>query len=193
MENLPTDEQAAKGTRDWPHAPPHRLGVAGVYMLTARTTKAAHILSDDAIKDWFQQALLGIADEFGWKMEAWAVLSNHYHFIAHIGKGENSAESLTAGIRKLHSLTTKELNQRDGTPGRTRLWQNFRDTHLTLQRGYLARLNYVHRNAVHHGIVRLATDYKWCSARAFRSRVSPAWLATVASFKFDEIAANDGE
>lgn len=162
-------------------------------MITARTTKAAHLLSDDKMKDWFQQTLLGIADEFGWKMEAWAVLSNHYHFIAHIGKGEKNAESLTSGIRKLHSLTTKELNQKDGTPGRTRLWQNFRDTHLTLQRGYLARLSYVHRNAVHHGVVRLATDYKWCSAREFKNTVSPAWLATVGSFKFDEIAAKDGE
>ncbi|MFC7337666.1 hypothetical protein ACFQY0_10800 [Haloferula chungangensis] len=54
-------------------------------------------------------------------------------------------------------------------------------------------MNYVHRNAVHHGIVRLATDYKWCSARKFKNAVSPAWLATIASFKYDEIAEKDGE
>ena len=162
-------------------------------MVTARAANATHLLSDDDMKDWFQQTLHGIADEFGWKMEAWAVLSNHYHIIAHIGEGVGTAESLTTGIRKLHSLTTKELNNQHGTPGRSRLWHNFRETHLTLQRGYLARLNYVHRNAVHHGIVRLATDYKWCSARMFKKAVSPAWLATVASFKYDEIAAKDGE
>ncbi|MGB6220347.1 transposase [Haloferula sp.] len=162
-------------------------------MITARSTDAVHLLSDDTLKDWFQQTLFSIADELSWKIEAWAILSNHYHFIAHIGEGEDNAKSLTAGLRKLHSLTTKELNIRDGTPGRNRLWQNFRDTHLTLQRGYLARLNYVHRNPVHHGIVRVATDYQWCSARHFKNAVSPAWLATVASFKFDEIAQKDGE
>ena len=193
MEHLPTEEESSKGTRDWPHAPPHRLGATGVYMVTARTAESAHRLPDDSMKDWFQQTLFAIAVEYGWKLEAWAVLSNHYHFVAHVGNGDGNAESLTAGTRKLHSLATKELNKRDGTPGRTRLWQNFRDTHLTLQRGYLARLNYVHRNAVHHGLVGLATDYKWCSASQFKKAVSPAWLATVGSFKFNEIARNDGD
>ena len=27
---LPTEETSAKGTRDWPHAPPHRLSEAGI-------------------------------------------------------------------------------------------------------------------------------------------------------------------
>jgi len=193
MEVLPTLEQSAKGTRDWPHAPPHRLGAAGVYLITARTAGQIHHFAKDSMKDWLEQTLFDIAEKCGWKLEAWAVLSNHYHFIAHVGEGEGNANSLRSGVTKLHSLATQELNRRDGTPGRTRLWQNFWDTHLTLQHGYLARLNYVHRNAVHHGIVHLATDYKWCSAREFKKAVTPAWLKTVASFQFTEIAAKDGD
>jgi putative transposase len=193
MEELPTPRQSAAGTRDWPHAPPHRLGAAGVYMVTARTSGGEPLLADDAMKDWFEGTLSQISEQLGWKLEAWAILSNHYHFIAQVGAGKKNAEGLSSGIRKLHSLATKELNRRDATPGRTRLWQNFRETHLTLQRGYLARLNYVHRNAVNHGIVSLATDYKWCSAREFKNAVTPAWLKTVASFQFTEIAAKDGE
>jgi putative transposase len=96
-------------------------------------------------------------------------------------------------VQKLHSLTTKELNRLDATPGRTRLWQNFRETHLTYQRSYLARLNYVHQNAAHHGLVRVGCDWKWCSAKKFKESVTPAWLKTIASFKYDEIAADDGE
>ena len=34
---LPDSEQTAKGTLDWPHAPPHRLAQGGVYFVTART------------------------------------------------------------------------------------------------------------------------------------------------------------
>ena len=96
-------------------------------------------------------------------------------------------------IKKLHSLTTKELNRRDDKAGRTRLWQNFRETHLTLQHGYLARLHYVHQNAVHHGLVRQGSDWKWCSAKSFKNEVSNAWVKTITSFAYDEIARADGE
>ncbi|HEY1123680.1 MAG TPA: transposase, partial [Haloferula sp.] len=134
---LPTDE-ACKGTQDWPHAPPHRLGSAGVYFLTARTAERRHLLADDALKDWFQETLVQLVHEHGWRLEAWCILSNHYHLVAHSpGDGGSSLKLL---IQRLHSLTTKELNRRDDTPGRTRLWQNFRETLLDQQASYMARL-----------------------------------------------------
>ena len=171
---LPNSEQTSKGTLDWPHSPPHRLAEAGVYFLTARATDQQHLLARDSMKDWFEAKLFELMTEFKWRLEAWCVLSNHYHFVA-------------------HSLTTKELNRLDKTPGRTRLWQNFRETHLTYQRSYLARLNYVHQNAAYHGLVRVGSDWRWCSAKKFKESVTPAWLKTIASFKYDEIAADDGE
>ncbi len=193
MENLPDEEQTAKGTRDWPHAPPHRLGTAGVYFLTARAAEERHLLADDSMKDWFLETFFSIATENDWKLEAWAVLSNHYHFVAHIPKAADGAESLRSAVTKLHSLTTKELNRREGFPGRTRLWQNFRETHLTHQASYLARLHYVHQNAIHHGLVNKGSDWKWCSALRFTKEVTPAWVKTIASFRYDEIARKDGE
>lgn len=78
---LPDSEQT--GTLDWPHAPPHRLAQGGVYFVTARTRDQLHLLADDTMKDWFEVKLLELADEFGWQFEAWCVLSNHYHFVAH--------------------------------------------------------------------------------------------------------------
>ena len=95
-------------------------------------------------------------------------------------------------LRKLHSLTTKEFNHRKKSQER-RLWQNFRETHLTYQRSYLARLHYVHQNAVHHGLVQRGSQWKWGSAAAFKKAVSTAWLKTITSFHYDQIAANDGE
>ena len=106
------------------------------------------------------------------------------------GRGTSKGRAM---IRKLHSAATKELNIRDGTPGRTRLWQNYRETHLTHQHSYLARLHYVHQNAVHHGLVRVGSDWPWCSAGSFKRAVSPAWLKTITRFPFDEIAEKDGD
>ena len=145
------------------------------------------------MKDWFHDLLFALTEEFGWTLEAWAILSNHYHFIGHSPDSHDGAVSLRTMVRKLHSLTTKELNRRDNKPGRTRLWHNFRETHITHQRSYLARLHYVHQNAVHHKLVAVGSDWKWCSARAFKAAVTPAWVKTISSFKYDQIAANDGE
>lgn len=191
---LPDDAMSMHGTRDWPHAPPHRLKDAGVYFVTARAAAQRHLLHTPELRDWFTQTLASLAQRYGWTLEAWAVLSNHYHLVAHCpAPGEEGATSLSPFLQHLHSATTRELNCRDAIPGRTRLWQNFRETHLTLQRGYLARLNYVHQNAVHHGLVPVASQWKWCSASAFKQAVTPAWLRTIASFKFDQIAVADGE
>ncbi len=192
---LPTPEDCARGSGDWPHAPPHRLSEAGVYFLTARarTRDRRHLLADDAMKDWFQATLLELAAEFAWKLEAWCVLSNHYHLVAHSPEEAEEATTLKRMIKKLHSLTTQELNRRENQPGRTRLWQNYRETHLTYQRSYLARLHYVHQNAVHHGLVRAGSQWKWGSAAAFAEAASPAWVKTIRSFHYDEIARNDGE
>ena len=191
MSERPDDEHCATGTRHWPHAPPHRLSQGGVYFVTARSAEGRDLLGDAAMKDWFQETLFITAKEFGWTLEAWAILSNHYHLIGHSPNGPEGAQSLRDMIRKLHSLTTKELNRRENQAGRTRLWQNFRETCLTHQRSYLARLHYVHQNAVHHKLVALGSDWKWCSAAAFKKEVTPAWLKTITSFQYDEIAAKD--
>ena len=191
MPDVPSDEECLRGTRHWPHAPPHRLSESGVYFLTARAREKAHLLSTAGRRDWFEQMLFDTFAERGWKLEAWAVLSNHYHVVAHSPPG--GAETLMAVVQKLHSLATKRLNTEDGTPGRTRLWQNYRETHLTYPQSYLARLNYVHQNPRHHGLVPLASQWKWSSAAAFKREATQAWLKTIASFPFDEIAAEDGE
>ena len=48
------------------------------------------------------RGLLAVADEFGWRLEAWAVFSNHYHFVGHSPKESDDAESLTGMLGKLH-------------------------------------------------------------------------------------------
>jgi putative transposase len=190
---LPDDQASLIGTRDWPHAPPHRLGGAGVYFVTARTRGGGNLLASIERRDWFQATLFELAAQYGWTIEAWAIFSNHYHLVGHSPQSLDAADNLSVFLRHLHSTATKECNRLDRTPGRSRLWQNYRETHLTLQRGYLARLNYVHQNAVHHGLVRVASEWRWCSAAAFERAVSPAWVRTIAGFRYDQIAAADGE
>lgn len=64
---------------------------------------------------------------------------------------------------------------------------NITDTRLTYDRSYLARLAYVHSNPVHHGVVRAAEDYEWCSMRWLLNNADAAWHQTVLSFKVDRV------
>ena len=189
---LPTEEASYAGTRDWPHAPPHRLGQAGVYFVTARTRNRVHFFNSPERLTLLQHALLAHASRYGWRMEAWAVLANHYHFVAHSPAKATTAHSLVKLLRHVHGDVSRQLNRLDGTPGRE-CWQNYRETHLTFQRSYLARLNYTHNKAVHHLLVRSAADYEWCSALLFEQACTPAWIKTIQSFQYDEIARDDDD
>jgi len=52
-------------------------------------------------------------------------------------------------------------------------------------------LNYVHQNAVHHGLTIVATDYAWCSAAWFETNARPAFAKSVYSFKTDHVNVPD--
>lgn len=184
------DEETCKGTRDWPHAPPHRLNEAGVYFVTARTLQKRRMFSDNTKLDLLTNLLLSLASKYGWKLEAWAVLANHYHFVAHAPGGTSGAASLPAFINHLHAQSARELNKLDQQPGR-KIWANYRETHLSFPTSYLARLNYTHQNAVHHGLVAVANQYTWCSADNFEQACAPAWVKTIYSFPMDTLSVDD--
>ncbi|MGA7274814.1 MAG: hypothetical protein WBX14_08225, partial [Candidatus Udaeobacter sp.] len=72
-----------------------------------------------------------------------------------------------------------------------KVWHNFWDTKLSYQKSYLARLNYVHQNAVKHGLAQLASQYPWCSARWFEGVASPAMVRSIYRFKTDAVSVRD--
>jgi putative transposase len=171
----------------WPHAPTHRLCENGTYIVTSSTyLKGLHFRGAERLRV-LQRGLLSQADKFGWQIEAWAVFANHYHFVAH---SPADASSLSPMLKILHVKTAEWINQRDQQPGRN-VWCNFWETKLTNQRSYLARLNYVHQNAVKHGLVPVACQYPWCSAAWFERSASPAMVKSIYRFKIDKVSVED--
>ena len=123
-------------------------------------------------------------------MEAWAVFSNHYHFIAHPPDTAPDATSLSQMLGVLHTKTAGWVNKLDKAQER-QVWFNFRETRLTYQKSYLARLNYVHQNPVKHGLVPVARQYPWCSAAWFERTASAAMVKSIYRFKTDSVSADD--
>jgi putative transposase len=134
------------------------------------------------------RGLLTVARDFGWQLEAWAVFSNHYHFVAH--SPPEGAGNLPRMLGKLHEKLAKWVNKLDAAAGR-QVWFNFHETRLAYEKSYLTRLNYTHRNAVKHKLVPLANQYPWCSAAWFERTAAPAQVKTIYSFKTDRAQIYD--
>ena len=95
----------------WPHAPIHRFNERGTYMVTGGTYQKAHFFDTPEKRSLILNRLMSVLDDNGWLLQAWAVLVNHYHFIA---ISPESPESLPALIKKFHG-STGELTQPDST------------------------------------------------------------------------------
>src|SRR5437870_9825349 len=174
----------------WPHAPTHQLATSGTFFITASTyLKAHHFRGADRLRV-LHRGLLTVARDYGWRFEAWAVFSNHYHFVGHSPEKAPDASNLSDMLSVLHVKTAKWVNKLDRAPGR-QVWYNFRETRLTYQKSYLARLNYVHQNAARHKLVPVANQYPWCSAAWFERVASPAQVKTIYGFKIDRLRVED--
>src|SRR5436190_19400305 len=125
------------GAVPWPHAPLHLLSASGTYFLTAGTYGKEHHFRDADRLQVLHRGLLTVARDFDWQLEAWAVFSNHYHFVGHSPATEDGAESLSQMLGQLHEKTAKWINGLDHTNGR-QVWHNFWETRLTYEKSYLA-------------------------------------------------------
>ena len=174
-------------TKDWPHAPVHRLDSHGIYMVTVATLRKQPLFSTDQKLSLLENRLLTLARKCQWQVEAWAVFVNHYHLVA---RGHPDAPPLAQFLKHLHSDTARKLNLMDRAAGRE-VWFNFWETKLTYERSYLARLNYVHQNAVKHGLVNVASQYPWCSAGWFERTAPLSAVKTIYSFKTEKLKIHD--
>ncbi len=102
----------------WPHAPTHQLAQGGTFFVTASTLHKHHHFRGARRLGVLQRGLLAVARDFGWQLEAWAVFSNHYHFVAHSPVAATDATSLPSMLKTLHVKTSGWLNKLDATPER---------------------------------------------------------------------------
>jgi putative transposase len=152
-------------TQRWVRSPPHLLGQPGAYIVTSGCCQKQPFFSSATRLTFLVHLLLDLAEKYGWHLQTWAVFPNHYHFVGESAK----PHTLRVFIRHLHSVGARYVNEIDHSPGR-RIWFQYWDTHLASHRSYVARLGYVHLNAVKHGLVQRPEDYPWCFAGWFRGR-----------------------
>jgi len=171
----------------WPHAPPHYFTPHGTYLVTAATLHRKPLFHPSAKLDLLRDTTFELAKNYALVLQAWAFFPNHYHLVV-------SFEKTTTGhgdfVRHLHRELAIRLNRGDATP-RRRVMYEYWDTRLTFEKSWLARLNYVHQNAVKHGVVPVASQYPWCSASWFESNARSGFVKSVYSLKTDRLNVPD--
>ena len=171
----------------WPHAPVHLFDGTTLVMVTVGTYSKQHHFREESRLDRLQHLLFELALEHEFDLQAWAIFSNHYHFVAN-PVGEHA--DLAAFMGRHHAISSKEINAVDGALGR-QVWHQYWDTNLTFRKSILARLNYVHQNPVKHGLVSNATDYPWCSAKWLEETGRPSFVRTLSAFDWHRVAVPD--
>ena len=172
--------------QQWSHAPVHWTFEPGIYMITAGTYNKTKLFDKDAHRDALLKTLFDVTHEFGWRLQAWAVMANHYHFVA----ATEQPASMSKMLGKLHAVSARHINREDQTPGR-KVWFQFWDSHITYEPSWLARLRYVHENPVHHGVTSDAETYRWCSAKSFASDPNRSFVKSVDQMKTDRVSVID--
>ena len=156
-------------------------------MVTAGTYRKTHLFDTPEKRDMLMSEFFRLAKEFDWQPQAWAFMSNHYHVVMLSPK---EATGLPGLLKEFHRATAMRLNRTDKTVGR-QVWFQYWDKQLTFHESYCARLRYVHENPVHHGVVRQAEEYRWCSAHWFARLAEPAFQRMINSFKTDKLKECD--
>jgi putative transposase len=94
----------------------HHLSESGTFFVTAATYQKEHHFRTPDRLDVLHRGLLKLAQEFGWRLEAWAVFSNHYHFVGHSPEKSEDAGSLSSMLTLLHARTASWVNRLDRRP-----------------------------------------------------------------------------
>jgi putative transposase len=169
--------------KTYQHNPPHYFVPNTMYIVTGSLLYNKRLLTDNKRKSLVCDILFERANHCGWDIEAWAVLENHYHFIARAPENALTLEKL---IRQIHSKSAVELNKLDNTSGR-KVWYNYWDTCITLETSYYARLHYVHLNPVKHRLTENAEDYLFCSYRWFLENADDDFQDAVMNQPIDRV------
>ncbi|HUO34896.1 MAG TPA: transposase [Candidatus Acidoferrum sp.] len=155
-------------------------------MVTAGTYRKFPYFASGPLLSHLQERLFELAVRYETRLQAWAIFPNHYHWIGALECPGN----LRRFVQHFHSASARELNRRLSTPGR-QIWFQYWDSQIRRQRSFFSRLDYVHANAVHHGIVREASRYPWCSAGWFQRAADLSFFSTVMNFPTERLSVPD--
>lgn len=134
--------------------PPHLYLDNIPYFITASTLEKEKLFDSDKKKEILKEILKVTIRKYNIKLHAWVILSNHYHILIEIHRGEH----LYRFIKSLHGKSAIELNKLDNAIGR-QVWYNYWDRCPRGEKDLYVFLNYIHINPIKHSYVKVKKDF----------------------------------
>jgi REP-associated tyrosine transposase len=150
------------------HTPPHLdFEIEKQYLISASCYDHAFVIGKHAERmTECESDILKICEGFCTRLYAWSILPNHYHLLVRTDR----IKGLRKELGQFHWRSSFNWNGEDHSKGR-KVWYNCFERPMKSERHFLATLNYVHHNAVHHGYVAHWQDWPWSSAAEFVNQV----------------------
>ncbi len=113
-----------------------------------------------------------VAFRRGWRVYAWALMTNHFHLFLKV-----PAADLSEGMHELNSGYVSVYNRRHQRCGP--LYQGrFKGILVEQDHHFWALTRYIHWNPVREGLATVPEAYRWSSCSFyFRTHLAPSWLA----------------
>ena len=130
-----------------------------MYHVTSRGNNK-QVIFDARLRSLHVSNLSEIADEYGWSVIAWAVLSNHYHLILKIGEAglADGMQKLNLRLARASNARFDRINHCVGAP----YWSGLIDT----QEYFEASLLYTLWNPARARVEQHPSETNWSSFRA---------------------------
>jgi REP element-mobilizing transposase RayT len=154
-------------------ARPLRVEYPGaVYLVMARAHERVSLFRDDTDREKFLALLATAARQEAWEVHAYCLMSNHYHLLVEIPRGE-----LSHGMHSLNARYSQWFNWRHDRRGHV-LEGRFKSVLVQKERYLLELVRYVVLNPVRAGLAARVGDWRWSSYLATAGRrAAPEWLA----------------
>ena len=166
------------------------------YHVMARGNRREDIFLDDDDRRFFLKALSQACEMTGWRVQAWVLMSNHYHLFI-----QTPEPNLVVGMGWLQNTYTRRYNVRHRAWGRV-----FGDRYKAVavegadRYHYQTLMDYIHLNPVRARIItpkhkQSVLDYAWTSLAggyALAPKHRAGWLAVadgLAAFGLEDTAA----
>lgn len=137
-----------------------------IYHVTTRGVERRPIVLDAIDADAWEARLLETADRYGWELDTWSLMPNHFHLLVLTWQ-----PLLSDGMRRLNGMYAQRFNRRYGRSGH--LFGSRFEAYVIETEEHLdaARL-YVYENATRAGLV----GWRWrgLNARGRRNRTPRA-------------------
>jgi putative transposase len=144
--------------------PMHLYVDDSAYFITASLYQHRRLLNDD-IKTYLVTLMHEVFSQYGWVLNEWVVLDNHYHVLCKSRKGRD----LPKIMGKLHRLSASLI--RENNPMlESRVWYNYWDYCPRNDKEYNTRLCYLLNNPRKHGYVEKLDDWQWSSFHQYTEK-----------------------